>query len=278
MNINHLRPKHFILLIFCCCSLKYSSASQEYRATGTRLAPIGITGVSTITPYSGLSNQAATAFLSKPSIGLYYANTGIAEGVNSIQGSGIYTLKKNGTLGVNFSYYGYELYNDKKAGVFYALKLADFMSMSLQMNVLNLQIAGYGSRTTATVEIGTFFKVTKNIQMGAHVYNPLRMKVGEGSDERYPTVIRLGATYHTKDKVWVSAEVEKDLDQQLNFKTGIDYAVNEYLVLRGSVQTLPVSGAMGACVKLKGLQLEVIGAYQRAGGFSPHLGMTYVFK
>lgn len=270
--------KPFILLLFCNILSISASASGEYRSTGTRLAPIGITGVSMMTPYSGLSNQSSTAFLKSSSVGLYYANTGIAEGVNSIQGSGMYKFKKNGMLGVNFSYYGYELYNDKKAGVFYALKLAEFMSMSLQMNVLNLQIAGYGSRTTATVELGTFFKVTKNIQMGAHVYNPLRMKVGEGSDERYPTVVRLGATYHTKDKVWVSAEVEKDLDQQLNFKTGVDYAVNEYLILRGSVQTLPVSGSIGAGLKLKGLQLEVIGAYQQAGGFSPHLGMTYVFK
>ena len=272
----------FYRLLFCVIFVQWANsdlfASFEFRTAGTQLMPLGISGVSISNQYSGLSNQAATAFQTKPSVGMYYALTGIAEGVNSIQGSGLYPLKKNGTLGINFNYFGFNLYNEKKAGISYALKLADFLSLGVQMDVLNMQIAGYGSRTTATFEMGTFVKVNKNIDIGAHVYNPLRMRVSDFTDERYPTVIRLGATYHTKDQLWVSAQVEKDLDQQLNFKTGVDYAPNEFLILRGSFQTLPVSGSFGAGVKFKGVQMEVIGAYQKVTGFSPHLGLSYVFK
>jgi len=258
----------------------YSSqvyASGEYRAVGTRIIVPGLGGVSVVSPYNPSGNQAGMAFTESSSLSLYYANTGIAEGVNNFMAMGMYKLKKGGTLGFTGSYFGYELFNDKKFGVGYALKLADFVSIGAQIDVLNNKIAGYASSTSVTFELGTLFKVSKHVDIGAHVYNPVRAKYGKETDERIPTVFRLGATYHTNDKVWITGELEKDLDVNLAFRAGIDYKVNEYVFLRAGFLTLPVSGSLGAGIVFKGLRIELLGAYQKVTGFSPHLGLSYVF-
>lgn len=252
-------------------------ASGEFRALGSRMMVPGLGGVSTISPYNPTGNQAGMAFQTEGSVSLYYANTGIAEGVNNFIGMGLIPLKKNGALGFSASYFGYNLFNDKKFGVSYALKLADFVSLGVQVDVLNTRIAGYGSRTTATFEMGTLFKVSKNIRLGAHVYNPLRVKLNTDTGERIPTVFRMGATYHNDDKFQVTAELEKDLDMKLAFRAGIDYKVHEMVFLRAGVLSLPLSGSVGAGLLLKGFRLEMLGAWQPITGFAPHVGMSYVF-
>lgn len=254
-----------------------TKAAGEYRAIGTRMMTPGLGGVSVITPYAPSSNQAAMGFATESSVSVYYANTGLAEGVNNFMAMGQFHLKKGGTIGFSGSYYGYELFNDKKIGIAYGLKLADFVSIGAQIDVLNNKVSGYGSNTAVTFELGALFKINKNVQLGAHVYNPARVRYGKDTEERVPTVFRLGATYTTKDKVWITGEIEQDLDMNLAFRAGIDYKVNQYFFVRAGMLTYPLSGTLGVGLAYKGLRFEVLGAYQKITGISPHLGISYVF-
>lgn len=252
-------------------------AAGEYKAIGTRMMTPGLGGVSVITPYAPSSNQAAMGFAESSSISAYYAHTGLAEGVNNFMAMGQLKLKKGGTLGFSGSYFGYELFNDKKFGIAYGMKLAEFVSIGAQIDVLNNKISGYESNTAVTFELGALFKINKNIQLGAHVYNPARVKYGKNTDERVPTVFRLGATYTTKEKVWITGEIEQDLDRNLAFRAGIDYKANDYLFVRAGMLTYPLSGTLGVGVMYQGLRIEILGAYQKVTGISPHLGVSYVF-
>lgn len=254
-----------------------ANAAGEYRAIGTRMMTPGLGGVSVITPYAPSSNQAAMGFAEQSSVSVYYAHTGIAEGVNNFMAMGQFKLKKGGTLGFSGSYYGYELFNDKKIGLAYGLKLAEFVSIGAQIDFLNNKVSGYGSNSAVTFELGTLFKVNKNVQIGAHVYNPARVRYGKDTEERVPTVFRLGATYTTKEKVWITGEIEQDLDMNLAFRAGIDYKANDYLFIRAGMLTYPLSGTVGVGVLYKGLRFEILGAYQKITGISPHLGISYVF-
>lgn len=252
-------------------------AAGEYRAIGTRMMTPGLGGVSVITPYAPSSNQAAMGFSENSSISAYYAHSGLAEGVNNFMAMGQLKFKKGGTFGFTGSYYGYELFNEKKFGIGYGLKLADFVSIGAQIDIMNNKVSGYESNTAVTFELGALFKVNKHIQIGAHVYNPARVRYGKDTDERVPTVFRLGATYTTKEKVWITGEIEQDLDRNLAFRAGIDYKVVDYLYVRAGMLTYPLSGTLGVGLEYKGLRFEILGAYQKITGISPHLGVTYVF-
>jgi hypothetical protein len=264
------------LLLLLLCHVKVEGAS-EFRTAGSRMMVPGLGSVSVISPFNPIGNQAGMAFQQDASVSLYYANTGIAEGVNNFSGMGMLRFKKNGTLGFSVSYFGYNLFNDKKFGLSYALKLADFVSIGAQVDVLNTKIAGYGARTSATFELGTLFKVTETINLGAHVYNPLRVKLNNDTEERIPTVFRLGGTYHRGDQFQVTAELEKDMDVDLAFRAGFDYKVSEIIFVRAGFLSLPLSGSAGAGLILKSFRLEVLGAWQAVTGFAPHVGMSYAF-
>lgn len=266
-------------LLACIFLLSAGSiyAAGEYRPVGSRAMIPGLGGVSTISPYAPISNQAAMGFASSSSVSAYYAYTGIAEGVNNFSAMGQLKLKKAGTFGFSASYFGYELFNDKKFGLGYGLKLADFVSIGAQLDFFHNKISGYESNTAVTFELGALFKINNHVQIGAHVYNPARVKYGKETDERIPTVFRLGATYTTNEKVWITGEVEQDLDMNLAFRAGLDYKVNEYFTVRGGMLTYPLSGSLGAGISVKSLRIEVLGSYQKITGISPHLGLSYVF-
>lgn len=253
------------------------NAAGEYRAIGTRMMAPGLGGVSIISPYSSSSNQAGMGFSTKSSVSAFYANTGIAEGVNNIMAVGQFHLKKGGTIGLNASYFGYDLFNDKKIGIGYGLKLAEFVSIGAQIDILNNKVSGYESNTAVTFEIGTLFKINNKFQIGAHIYNPARVRYGKNTEERVPTVFRLGATYTTKEKFWVTGELEQDLDNNLAFRAGIDYKVNPYLIIRSGVLTYPLSGTLGVGINYKSLQFDILGSYQKITGISPQLGISYEF-
>ncbi|MCO5232981.1 MAG: hypothetical protein LC105_04715 [Chitinophagales bacterium] len=252
-------------------------AGGEYRAIGTRMITPGLGGVSIISPYSASSNQAALGFSEHSSVAVYYANTGISEGVNNFLMMGQYHLPKGGTIGFTGSYFGYHLFNDKKIGIGYGLKLADFVSIGAQIDILNNHVSGYGANTAVTFELGTLFKINQHIQAGLHIYNPARVRYGKNTEERVPTVFRLGATYTTKEKIWITSEIEQDLDLNLAFRVGIDYLVNPYLIIRGNMLSYPLSGTLGVGLKYKSAQFEISGAYQKITGVSPHLGISYEF-
>lgn len=275
--MRHLLKKYTTLICCILLSIYNSFAGGEYRYVGTRSIAPGLGGVSVITPYAPSSNQAAMGFAEHSSISLYYAHTGIAEGVNNFMAMGQFKLKKSGAIGFSGSYFGYSMFSDKKIGVAYGLKLADFVSLGAQIDFLNNSIPGYGSNSAVTFEIGTLFKIGEHIQLGAHVYNPPRVRYGKNTEERVPTVFRLGVTYTKYEKVWVTGEIEQDLDLNLAFRAGIDYKINDYFIVRSGMLTYPLSGTLGVGIDYKSLRFELLGSYQKITGISPHLGMSYVF-
>lgn len=267
------------ILISCMILINLTeiNAAGEYRAIGTRMMAPGLGGVSTITPYSSSSNQAGMGFATKSSTSVYYAYSGIAEGVNNFMAFGQFHLKKGGTIGFTGSYFGYELFNDKKIGIGYGLKLANFVSIGAQIDLLNNKVSGYESNTAVTFEIGTIFKINNKVQIGAHIYNPARVRYGKNTEERVPTVFRLGATYTTKEKLWVTGELEQDLDNNLAFRAGIDYKINPTFTVRSGMLTYPLSGTLGVGINYKSMQFDIMGAYQKITGISPQLGISYEF-
>lgn len=269
--------KSIAFIVLVTLSIQGSFGAGEYRYVGTRAITPGLGGVSIISPYAPASNQAAMGFAEKSNVSLYYAHTGLAEGVNNFMAMGQFKIKNGGTLGFSGSYFGYSQFSDRKIGLAYGLKLADFVSIGAQIDFLNNHIPTYGSNSTVTFEIGTLFKVGENIQIGAHIYNPARVKYGKKTDERVPTVFRLGATYTKYDKIWVTGEFEQDLDKNLAFRAGIDYKVNEYFFVRAGMLTYPLSGTLGVGLVYKDVRFELLGAYQKITGIAPHLGLSYAF-
>jgi hypothetical protein len=75
--------------------------------------------------------------------------------------------------------------------------------------------------------------LSKELTIGAHVYNPTRAKLADYDNERVPTIMKLGLDYKFSNKVFLAIETEKDINYSPVVKVGVEYHAVEMLYLRG---------------------------------------------
>ncbi len=254
-------------------------AFGDIRIAGAKQAGMGLNSIGMVNVYSAYNNQAAGAYLERPSIGLYYAPVFIGQGVTNVSGIVAIPVKKGGTLGLAVNYFGYSLYNEKKVGLSYAIKLAKYISLGIQLDYLNNKISGYGTKNYVTFEMGVFARPIDELSIAFHVYNPLKIYIDKATGEKVPTVFRFGITYEAVKKFFISAQIDKDLKNKLIFRAGAEYTLKDLISFRAGVATDPVTGTFGLGVILKqGLCFDAAFSYQGNLGFQPHFGITYTMK
>lgn len=251
----------------------------EFRASGARQAGMGFNSISLQSVYSVFNNQAASAFLEKKSLGLYYSPVFVGQGVSNISGVVAIPVSKAGTLGLSLGYYGFNAYNDKKVGLSYAIKLAKFIAIGVQLDWINTSIQGYGQRNFATFEFGIMAKPLKELSIAAHLYNPLKIYIDDNKTEKIPTVLKFGATYEAIKKFFVTLELEQEFGRKTRVRAGLDYTYKEIVSFRLGVSTDPTTASVGTGVKLKqGLMIDFATSYNVNLGFHPHVGIAYEIK
>ena len=260
--------------------LQNAFALGDFKIAGARQVGMGMNSISMINAYAAYNNQAAGAYLDRPTFGIYYAPVLLGQGVSNISGIIAIPVKKAGTFGISVNYFGYNLFNEKKVGLSYAIKLAKFISIGVQLDYLNAKIGnGYGSKNFATFEFGILTKPIEELSIAFHVYNPARIYVDKNSGEKLQTLFRLGITYEAVKKFFISAQIEKDLKNKLVFRGGAEYTLKEIISFRAGVATDPVTGTFGLGVLLKqGLNFDAAFSYQGNLGFQPHVGIVYTIR
>ena len=126
-----------------------------------------------------------------------------------------------------------------------------------------------------TAEAGVYARFTDNWKMGFSVFNLNRAKLSDYEDDRFSTIMRLGTSYLFSKKFLLSAEVEKDLDYALRFKSGLEYQVIEQFFLRAGVATTPLELSFGLGYHLKKVHIDFGTAYHQILGWSPHFSLIF---
>lgn len=266
-----------MLLIFY--SSPHAFAIGDLKIAGARQVGMGMSSIGMVNVYGAYNNQAAGAYLERPSFGIYYAPVFLGQNVSNISAIIAVPVKKGGTLGVSINYFGYSLFNEKKVGLSYAIKLAKWVSLGMQLDYLNTKISGYGSKNYVTFELGAFSKPIPELAIAFHVYNPLKIYVDKATGEKVQTLFRFGVTYEAIKKFFISAQIDKDLTNKLIFRAGVEYTLKDIVNFRAGVATDPVTGTLGIGVMLKqGVSFDAAFSYQGNLGFQPHFGITYTIK
>lgn len=270
--------KRIYLLSTCIFTFLASQAGNENPTIGARSAGMGNASVSFGDVWSAHQNQAGLGFVRDISAGAYYENRFLLKEL-SIKGGVIALPVKGGTFGLCISNFGYSLYNENKYSLSFAKAFGDKLSAGIAMDYLTTKIGeGYGSKGVLAAEFGIQAKPLKGLTLGAHVFNPTRAKISDYNDERLPTIIRFGGDYDFSDKVKVAVETEKDMAQKAVFKAGIEYKPVKEFYLRAGIGTNPTLTCFGFGINLKNLKIDVAANYHQTLGFSPQLGLTYIFK
>lgn len=266
----------YITVIFLTWIFLRSSAIEN-DPVGARSAGMANASVVLNDIWSAHHNQAGMAFFEKPVAGFYFERRFSQKELSLASVAGAYPVF-NGVLGFNLTYWGYENFNTTKFAVSFSKKLGERFSAGIQFDYLNTYLSEeYGNKGSVIAEAGIRAEPIDNLFIGAHIYNPTRAKLAEYDDERLPTIMRLGIGYRFSEQVLITLETEKNINEKIVFKTGLEYKYMEKLFLRVGVATDPVINTFGLGYAINNIIVDLAFSRHPDLGYIPHFSVNYSF-
>jgi len=272
MNIKIYLTFIFIFLILLVW------AGNDNNPVGGRSAGMGYTSTAIADPWSVHNNQAGIGYMKNIFAGVYYESRFL---INELSTKSAIVLlpTQSGVFGLDMNYYGYDKYNETKIGLAYGKAFGEKLSAGVQFDYLNTHIAdNYGNKGGVTFEVGLLSKLNKSLFIGAHVFNPIKIKIADYGDERVPTIIKIGMMYNLSTKVLVNTEVEKNITYKPVFKGGVEYHIIKEIYLRAGISTNPVLNTFGVGLELKKLKIDIASSIHQVFGYSPQVSLLYNIK
>ncbi|GAB2958023.1 hypothetical protein GCM10027048_26060 [Hymenobacter coalescens] len=255
---------------------------------GGRAAALGNASVTLSDAWALGNNVAGLGQLIRPEVGVYagnqffireLSNAALAAAVPLGRQPESSTAKaaRHGVLGVELQRFGGKLYSEQRVGLGYGYRLG-LVSVGARADVLQVSIEGLGSRRAVALSLGGQAEVIPNkLTFGAYLYNLNQAQLAEYQQERVPTVLKAGLSYRPSAKVLLLVETEKDVEQDADFKAGLEYQLLEAVAVRAGVATLTQQATGGVGLRFGRLRLDYAAGYHNVLGLSQHLSLNLRF-
>jgi len=272
-NFSTLGPpmrSYFFFILLSILSL--SSFSQNYDAKSSSLANCGLTETSV---WNNFTNQAGLAEINQITIGVGTENKFLLQELSTH--TAVFALPVNGgVFGLNISYTGFELYNESKIGLAFAKKLSESFNVGMQIDYLGVFAEeSTNNRNNFTFEIGAQKRLMRELTLGAHIFNPIGVKLNE--QENIPSIFKLGLCYDANTKVAIFTEGELESEQNAKLKIGLEYKIIEQIQLRTGFSTNPAQNNFGIGYSIKNIQLDIAVKRHQILGYSPQFSVSSNF-
>ncbi|MDD3875873.1 MAG: hypothetical protein PHT69_04590 [Bacteroidales bacterium] len=273
-----LKIRFFVFQLVIMLSLGTVSASHDIFPTGAKAQGMGGASITNNDIWSAFNNQAGLADFRNIGAGLIYENKFLMKEMG-VKAAIIALPVGSGTFGLSLSQFGFNLYNENKVGLAYAMPLSSRLNAGIQIDYLMTQLAeNYGKKGVFTFEIGLLAKLTDRISLGAHVFNPISMKLTDDVEERIPAIIKFGLKYKVNNAVEFLVETEKDINHKAVFRLGIEYMVVDNIYVRVGAANNPSLFSFGFGVQMKNFKIDLGSSRHNTLGYSPALSLMYNFN
>jgi hypothetical protein len=280
-TITTLFPLLFMQAVGC--------ASELQSTAGGRGAALGNASTALADFWSLQNNQAGLASLDRIAAAVFYQNRYMVSEMGS-RGAGLILPTQTGVLGIQFQKFGYAMYNENKIGLAFGKKLGNDFSLGVQLDYLDYRITGdYGNSGALTFEIGAMKTVNENLVIAAHLFNPVRVKVGNEYAEPIPAVFKLGVGWSVSNELLLLLETEKDIHFKPLLRGGLEYKAAEGAFARIGFSTLPARTgseklnvaslfSFGFGLELSHFTVDFGATVHQILGWSPAISVVYVFN
>ncbi len=265
-----------IFFLFFLISL-HSQAQDVWFPSGSCSAAMGKTSATAIDVWSVSNNQAGMAFAQNASVGFYYENRFLLKelGYSSLA----FTLPTlQGSFGATLTHSGDVNFSQMQAGFAYAKSFGKRFATGLKFDYLQTKLAeNYGKHANLTFEAGILAKISNNLWLGAHAFNPVRVRLSDYNNERIPTLVNLGVSYIFSEKLLFNAEVVKDSERPADFRFGAEYQFIKFGYVRAGLTTESFSYTFGFGFLLDRFSFDLSSAVDQMLGVSPQVSLQYHF-
>ncbi len=267
--------KPFQILFVLLIGFTQLVSSQNY-PSGARAIGLSNAFVSISDTWSTFHNQATLANLTNISAGVFYESRFRIDELTLAAASAILPLE-NGAFGFSFYQFGHGTFKEHKIGLAYSRKLSKKLNAAIQLDYFsqrfpeNENTAGF-----PTFEIGLTHKTTKQLTLGAHVFNLIEngFETSYG-EEKMPAIYRIGGHYQFSEMVLLSAEAQKATGYQTLIKTGLEFSPVQNLALRFGVSGRPVQYTAGIGYRFQKVTSDIAFSYHGSLGFSPSVSIQF---
>jgi hypothetical protein len=185
-------------------------------------------------------------------------------------------IKKLGVGGLAIYRFGDDLYNEQLLSAGFANKMG-IASLGVKLNYFQYHTEGFGKAQALTVSLGGIAELTRNLMIGAYIVNINQPRIGHQSIERVPTLLILGLGFKPSEKLFLTTEIEKDLDYRACWKTGVEYKAHKKIFARTGYNLNPQAAFAGLGFKPKKFQLDYAFQYQMNLGAIHQATVLYTF-
>lgn len=226
--------------------------------------------------WAGYNNQAGIAEIDQITIAAYNESRfNVNLGSKSLA---VAVPTETGNFGIVFNNFGGLGASLQKYGLAYGKLLYPNFSVGIGLDYYNITLTPeYGSDGTFTFELGFISSPVSNLSIGAHIFNPIKVKYQSQQEDALPAILRTGLNYYIVEPVSLLLEIEKNLDDQPNIKAGIDYHFHENMFIRFGGASNPYQYSFGFGVDVFNIQTDIAFNYIDPIGSISHISLSYSF-
>jgi len=266
--------KHYIslLALFCVCKLSYGQ-----HQFGPRLTALGNNSGAVFDIWNILGNSAGITKVEKSTAAINYSRHSIDNEL-STQALALIIPLNNDFIGISFQKYGLSVYNEINAGLAFAKKLGDELSISLKGNYHQIQITGYGAASSYSINVGAIYQFNEKITVGIYSSNiSNRGYINVSSDLLIPSGINLGLSYQASKKVLIAATLNKNTRQKIDMRVGLEYKILEKLSVRAGLNSRTLNQNFGIGLVHKKIMFDLALEHHPSLGYQPQISLAYAF-
>lgn len=171
--------------------------------------------------------------------------------------------------------FGDDLYSEQilSAGFANTFGLA---SLGAQVNYIQYTVSGFGTKGVATINLGGIAALTPHLSVGAYIVNVNQPSLSE--HEKLPTRLVAGLAFKPTEKIYVGAEIDKDLDFDPVWKAGMEYTFHKKFVARTGFNLNPNTGFFGFGFKTRKLMIDYAVQYNALLRLSQQASIAFQFN
>lgn len=264
----------FIALVFLHISPGFAQSTSTLM--GARAMGLGFASATLTDEWSLFNNVGGLGKLNQSSLNFAYEIIPALTGANRIAASAL-TSTKIGTVGLGIFRFGDDVYNESLVSFGYGSSIGN-TSLGAKVNYIQYRAEGFGVNTATSIDLGCITRITPQISVGAYITNLTQSKLIGTDGERLPTKLVAGIGFSPSEKVLLGTEVEKDLDFQITWRSGLEYAFYKKVFFRTGFNTNPNAGYFGLGAQKKNLKIDYALKYNQLTGSAHQASAIYLFS
>jgi hypothetical protein len=252
----------------------YSFAQSVSTLIGARQAGMGYASSATVDEWSLFNNIGGLGKATQKSVGFAYEAVPSLIGANRM--AAVFNVPtKWSNVGFGIFRFGDNIYSEQLLSLGIGNQLG-ITSLGAKINYIQYRAEGFGTHSTFSIDFGGITELTKQLSIGAYITNLTQSSLQTQDGDRLPSRLVLGLGIKPSEKVFITTEIEKDLDYKPTWRTGLEYSVYKSLFFRTGYNFNPQAGFFGLGFKKKNLKIDYAIRFNQLAGTAHQASAIYL--